>query len=94
MSEFESAQIREASRSMDPAQKAIFYEQKQKNPGLAAVASFLIPGLGQIWLGKIGTGILIFLLCWLVVPWLYGIYDAYKTAKNYNSELYQLIYRY
>jgi len=79
---------------MDPAQKAIYYEQKQKNPGLAAVASFLIPGLGQIWLGKIGTGILIFLLCWLVVPWLYGIYDAYKTAKNYNSELYQLIYRY
>jgi TM2 domain-containing membrane protein YozV len=94
MSELESAQIREAARSMDPAQKALYYEQKQKNPGLAAVASFLIPGLGQIWLGKIGTGILIFLLCWLVVPWLYGIYDAYKTAKNYNSELYQMIYRY
>lgn len=94
MSEFESAQIQEAARSMDPAQKAIYYEQKQKNPGLAAVASFLIPGLGQIWLGKIGTGILIFLLCWLLVPWLYGIYDAYKTARNQNSELYQLIYGY
>lgn len=36
-----------------------------KNPGLAAVLSLLIPGLGQIYAGRIGRG-LIFLF--LVIP--------------------------
>jgi TM2 domain-containing membrane protein YozV len=93
MDESEITQIRDAAKSMDQAQKAMYYEQKQKNPGLAAVASFLIPGLGQIWLGRIGRGIVILLLCWLIVPYIYGIYDAYNIAKKYNSMLYQLIYK-
>jgi TM2 domain-containing membrane protein YozV len=60
----------------------------------------LIPGLGQIYNGQILKGILMliayvvmWLLFFLVVPlvialiiWIYGIYDAYKTAQKINAE--------
>ncbi|MDN5375132.1 MAG: hypothetical protein PWQ39_172 [Thermacetogenium sp.] len=71
----------------------------QKNPGLAAVLSFLITGLGQIYNGQIGKGIGLIvaagiagLLCFVVIGfvllpiiWIYGIYDAYKTAEKINQ---------
>jgi TM2 domain-containing membrane protein YozV len=70
-----------------------------KNPGLAAVLSFLVCGLGQIYNGQIVKGIGLFvaagisgLLCTVVIGfillpavWLYGIYDAYKTAERINK---------
>ena len=72
---------------------------KQKSEGLAAVLSFLIPGLGQIYNGEIGKGIgilvltiilgiLFFLLVTLLVLfilWIWNIYDAYSTAKKMNE---------
>jgi TM2 domain-containing membrane protein YozV len=71
-----------------------------KNPGLAAVASFFFSGLGQIYNGEIGKGILFiviqiinFLLMFVLIgfftylaTWVYGIYDAYKTAERMNNE--------
>ena len=71
----------------------------EKNPGLAAVLSFLIVGLGQIYNGQIGKGIVL-IICYvisillvfivigiplLVILWIYGIYDAYNTAKKINA---------
>ncbi|AKB76345.1 hypothetical protein MSLAZ_3084 [Methanosarcina lacustris Z-7289] len=70
-----------------------------KNPGFAAVASFLWVGLGQIYNGEIGKGLLfmviqivnallVFIVIGLVtfpVFWAYGIYDAYKTAEKINN---------
>lgn len=70
----------------------------QKNPGLAAVLSFLVIGLGQIYNGQIGKGIgflvaavIAGVLCSVVIGfvlfpviWIYGIYDAYKTAEKIN----------
>jgi TM2 domain-containing membrane protein YozV len=70
----------------------------QKNPGLAAVLSFFFTGLGQIYNGQIGKGILflvlgiVFLITIIVligfilypVFWIYNIYDAYNTAKKIN----------
>ena len=71
----------------------------EKSPGLAAVLSFLIVGLGQIYLGLTKKGILLFIgamisgvlmlliigwLTWLVI-WGYGIYDAYNSAQKMNS---------
>jgi len=67
-----------------------------KNPGLAAVLSFLIPGLGQIYNGEIGKGFLIVganVLSWILtvvfvgfillpIVWGYAVYDAYKTASR------------
>jgi len=72
---------------------------EQKNPGLAAVLSFFIIGVGQIYNGQIGKGIgmliggyLCFILSFLIIPaiigliiYIWGIYDAYDTAKKINS---------
>jgi len=72
---------------------------ERKNPGLAAVLSFLFTGLGQIYNGQIGKGIafvilgfvlvvtIIFLIGLILYPvfWIYNIYDAYNTAKQINA---------
>jgi len=71
---------------------------------LAAVLSFFIVGLGQIYNGQIGKGIgliilyAVILASWLIqfdirliatpmliAMWIYGIYDAYKTAQKINA---------
>jgi len=71
----------------------------QKSPGVAAVLSFVFTGLGQIYNGQIGKGImfliigficaltLIILIGFILYPvfWIYNIYDAYTTAKNINA---------
>jgi TM2 domain-containing membrane protein YozV len=63
-----------------------------KNPGTAAVLSFLITGMGQIYNGQIAKGICfvalqlvnIALMTVLIgyvtffLLWVYAIYDAYK----------------
>ena len=67
-----------------------------KSPGLAAVLSFFIPGLGQIYNGAIAEGIVLMILTvislvlclamigFILVPaiWIYAIYDAYNTSKK------------
>lgn len=62
-------------------------EKKPPEPWLAALASFLIPGLGQLYTKQsFGKAALIFCTSWLILPWLYGIYDAYRTAEELNEE--------
>ena len=74
--------------------------QPLKSPGLAAVLSFFVPGLGQIYNGEIGKGIafvFLYILCWalvslligiplLLVLWIFAITDAYKTAERINAK--------
>ena len=69
-----------------------------KNPGIAAVLSALFMGIGQIYNGQIAKGILmgvVAIVCiatsMFIVPlillaalWIYGVYDAYKTAGKIN----------
>ena len=71
----------------------------EKKPWLAAILSFLIVGLGQIYNGEIRKGIVLIIayvisiaLCFvyvglILVPilWIYGIYDAYTTANKINA---------
>ncbi|MEE8359435.1 MAG: hypothetical protein V3S04_00750 [Candidatus Omnitrophota bacterium] len=52
------------------------------SPMLATILSFVIGGAGQMYNGEIGKGILIFFTSWLVIPWVYGIFNAYSTAKK------------
>ena len=74
----------------------------EKSPGLAAVFSFLIIGLGQIYNGEIAKGLILLVvsyiciaLFFLIIPpfiavilWVYAIYDAYNTAKDINAGIY------
>lgn len=71
----------------------------EKSPGLAALASAVWPGAGQIYNGEIGRGIAlmalmfvstlsVFVLIGIVTTpliWMYAIYDAYRTAENSNQ---------
>lgn len=68
----------------------------QKSPAVAALLSFLIPGIGQLYCGETKKGVIFFVLGivfalsmvvlvgYVLYPifWLYNIYDAYKTAKK------------
>jgi len=73
--------------------------RKQKSAGLAAVLSFLVVGLGQVYNGEVGKGVLLFLgavvsgilmyvligfITWIII-WFYAIYDAYNTANRINA---------
>lgn len=69
----------------------------QKDPGIAAVASLIIPGAGQIYNGQILKGIITgvvtivsaITVVGLVVAiplWIYLVYDGYKTAQNLNKQ--------
>lgn len=60
-------------------------KKEERSPALAAILSFIIGGLGQIYNGQFGKGILIFFTSWLIFPWIIGIFDAYKTAKKINE---------
>jgi len=70
----------------------------QKNAGLAAVLCFFFTGLGQIYNGQIGKGILfiiiqiiniglMFVLIGFItypIVWIWGMIEAYKTAERIN----------
>ena len=79
----------------------IYQSQDIKNPGIAAVLSFICTGLGQVYNGQIGKGIaliglqifnilLMFVIIGFItfpITWFYGVYDAYITAQTYNQNL-------
>jgi TM2 domain-containing membrane protein YozV len=70
-----------------------------KSAGLAAVLSFFIPGLGQIYNGQILKGLVLIvidainvLLMFILIGYVthvitvvYAVYDAYKTADRINA---------
>ena len=73
----------------------IVHGPEEKNPFLAAVCSFFIPGLGQVYNGETAKGVGIFAgtfigLFLLIRPglivWICGWYDAYTTATKMNNQ--------
>jgi TM2 domain-containing membrane protein YozV len=80
-----------------PEQPPKFY----KNPAIATVLSFFFAGLGQIYNGEIGKGVLFivlygisFLLMFIVIGfsttpilWIWGMVDANNSAKRINEHL-------
>lgn len=72
-----------------------------KNPGIAAVLSFFYMGLGQIYNGQIAKGIafiIAYSISWLLmiiiigfittpIMWIYGMYDAYRSAERINQDI-------
>ena len=70
--------------------------EKKKNPAIAAGLSLLFNGLGQAYNGQFARGVLVLLgsllgLFVMIVPgvaiWVWGVYDAYRTAKGMNEGL-------
>jgi TM2 domain-containing membrane protein YozV len=86
---------------MNGSQAPVFY----KNPGLAAVLSFFWTGLGQIYNGQIAKGIglmVIYVFSWILMfvligfittplLWIYGMWDAYKSAERINWDISQRV---
>jgi TM2 domain-containing membrane protein YozV len=79
------------------ARPPIFY----KNPAIAAILSFFFMGLGQIYNGQIGKGIM-FIVLYLIsivlmfvfigflttpILWIWGMIDAHQSAKTVNQQL-------
>ena len=70
-----------------------------KNSGVAAVLSFFISGLGQIYNGQIIKGLFIvvvqainlaltvILIGWIpfAIVWVWAIFDAYSVAERINA---------
>ena len=80
-------------------------QQPPKNPTLAAILSFIISGVGQIYNGEVVKGIIIIaiqivnvalmaliigFITWPAV-WIWSIYDAHKVAKRINDEAAQQV---
>lgn len=72
--------------------------QERKDPGIAAILSFFITGLGQIYNEELGKGVLLILIQLVnvvlalfvigiftfTIVWMVGIWDAYASAKKIN----------
>ena len=77
------------------------YAQSLKNPGIAAIASFVFAGFGQAYNGEflkaalffvvqsINVVLLFLIIGWVTYPVVMGIavYDAYKSAQLINENL-------
>lgn len=70
---------------------------EQKNPIIAALLSFLVPGWGQVYNGQGYLKGLLYMIAEIIgftilfVPgfiiWVYSIYNAYKVADSMNKGL-------
>jgi len=72
-----------------------------KNPTTATILSFFIAGLGQIYNGEIGKGIIFMILYFISfalmfavigfittpILWIWGMIDANKSAKKVNERI-------
>ena len=75
--------------------------KSDKNPLLAAILSFLLPGLGQAYLGLMKKGIILFVLAIIggflmsiaigyliyLIAWGYAMYDGYNSAEKMNNNV-------
>ena len=55
-----------------------------KEPWIAAALSLVLPGAGQVYNGHFFRGVLVLGTCWLIVPWIFGIIDAWRTARRHT----------
>ena len=51
-------------------------------PWAHAFASLLLPGAGQAFNGEPVKAVAVLLTCWLIVPWIFGVVDAWRVARR------------
>ena len=83
------------SRDLSSHASRIIVRSKMRDPGIAAVLSFFIPGIGQIYNGKILRGIFWLIVTpgmWIGTGGLFGwvchlvsAYTAYRYAKKHPA---------
>lgn len=68
--------------------------QHYKSPTVAAVLSACVPGAGQLYAGRVGRGIGVFIGTMVLVPvflgwflWIAQVFDAHTAAKDHNMGL-------
>ena len=80
--------------ALDPVAGSGSGSPPEKNAALAALYSFIIAGMGQVYNGHTLKGVAIFLgtlvgIVVFVIPglliWIFGVYDAYRSAKKMNA---------
>lgn len=71
--------IQNVQSTQAPMRPAVY-----KNPALALLFSAIFPGGGQFYNGHAGKGILVFFTWWLVLPYIWSLFDAYSSAQRIN----------
>lgn len=63
----------------------------EKSTFLALLLGFFFPGVGIMYAGKIGLGVAILIISYLLavfiiglIPWIYGMYKAYTLCEENN----------
>ncbi len=94
-------QVTNTTSSPNLAQAALLLNTEgaaAKSPGIALLLSLLFCGIGQMYNGQVGKGILMLIgsiLAWFVllgwVIWIWSMIDAYHTAKTMNLRYQQRI---
>ncbi|MBP1927971.1 TM2 domain-containing membrane protein YozV [Methanolinea mesophila] len=78
------------------SENVIQNKKPQKNPVVALILSLILSGLGQFYNGQYLKGILLLFaelvgFALFIVPgiivWIFGMYDAYTSAKKINEEM-------
>lgn len=71
-----------------------------KSPGVALLISFFLPGVGSMYAGSVGLGVIIlvlwlisavavfFVIGWILAPacWIWGMIAAHMNAQRWNRE--------
>lgn len=86
--------ISETSNKTEKKQIKIYPIEPQKNSGVAAVLSLIVPGLGQIYNGEIGLGLFLMVLTigsyFILIGFFFHvwlIFDAYNYAERLNQKI-------
>lgn len=87
-----------AAPAAAPAMLIVSGDAAPKSAGVALFLSFLLCGVGQMYCGKVGKGVLMLLgsvLLWFVflgwIVWIWSMIDAYSTAKAMNLRYQSLL---
>ncbi len=85
--------IGQSKDRMSHEDKVMFYELKKKSMVVGMLlAIFVFGGMGQVYTGKVAKGVLFMLISWLLIPYIYAIWDTHRLINEYNDELYLAVF--
>ena len=69
-----------------PAVKDREEKSIRRQARIAALLSTLVPGAGQAFNRQFFKGFLVLGTCWMIVPWIFGVIDAYFSAATKQAQ--------